>query len=110
MIMIGQGKRLAEPVAATGRERRATKALVGLLLAACIAAVIVYLNRGSTGSHCVTVAVASYTGGVSIERCGAKAAAWCRDAYATTADDSLARAVRSACRRSGYPPPAAAVP
>ncbi len=108
MILIGQEKRLAAPLTATGRERRAIKVSVGLLIVACAVAVIVYASRGSTGTRCVTVAVASYTGGVSIQRCGAQGAAWCRDAYRTTAQDSLASAVRSACRRTGYLPPASA--
>jgi hypothetical protein len=105
MIMVGQERRLSRPLAISRRERGAIAGFAGLLLVGCVVAVVVYANRGSAGTRCVTAAVASYTGGVSLRQCGAKAAAWCREAYAASAEDVVARAVRTACRRSGYPPP-----
>jgi hypothetical protein len=108
MILVGQEKRLAEPVTSTGAERRAIKVFAAVLLVVCLAAVAVAVERSRSQSNagCVTVTVPSYTGAVSAEECGAKAAAWCRTAYASAAGDALASALRSACRRHGHPPPA----
>jgi hypothetical protein len=105
MILVGQEKRLAQPVGATRRERRAIKLFAAVLTLACVAAVAVYAARDDPGPRCVTVTFASFTGGVSAQQCGARAAAWCRTAYAAGSGDRLAAAVRSRCRQAGYPPP-----
>ncbi len=107
MILVGQEKALAEPVSSTRRERRAIKLFAVALVAVCLAAVLVAVDRSrrQARAHCVRVSVASYTGAVTAEECGARAAAWCRTAYAAGPGDALARALRSACPRAGYPPP-----
>jgi hypothetical protein len=74
------------------------------MIVAAAAAVAVYATRGSPGSRCVSVTFASFTGGVTAQQCGAKAAAWCRSADAAAAGDKLAAAVRTQCRRAGYGP------
>jgi hypothetical protein len=108
MILVGQEKRLTEPVTSTGAERRAIKLFAAALVVVCLAAVAVAVERShrQTSAGCVTVTVPSYTGAVSSQECGARAAAWCRAAYASAAGDALARALRDACRRQGHPPPA----
>ncbi len=109
MILVGQEKLLAEPVKSTGRERRAIKLFVVALVLVGLAVVVVAVerSRGRAGAHCVAVSVPSYTGAVTAEQCGARAAAWCRAAYTSGAQDALARALRSECPRRGYPPPPA---
>lgn len=108
MVLVGQEKRLAQPASSTRPERRALAVFVGLLVAGCVAAAVVYLDRGRPGSRCVTVTIASYTGGVTSEECGARAAAWCREAFAADragARNIVLRSVQSQCRRAGYLPP-----
>jgi hypothetical protein len=109
MILVGQEKLLAEPVKSTGGERRAIKLFVAALVLVCLAAVVIAVDRSRSSSNagCVTVSVPSYTGAVSAEQCGARAAAWCRTAYTSGAQDDLARALRVECPRRGYPPPGA---
>ncbi len=107
MILVGQEKALAEPVSSTRGERRAIKVFAVVLVAVCVAAVIVAVDRSrrQARAHCVSISVASYTGAVTAEQCGARAAAWCRTAYAAPPGDSVARALRTACPRAGFRPP-----
>jgi hypothetical protein len=105
MILVGQEKLLSKPVDSTRRERRAIKLFAVVLVAVCVAAVIVAANRGGSGPGCVSVSTPSYTGAVVASQCGAQARASCRAAYATRTVDVLARALRAACPKAGYPPP-----
>jgi hypothetical protein len=51
---------------------------------------------------CVTVTVASSTGGGSLQKCGAAARSWCTEE--ATATGNLASEIRAACRRRGFLP------
>jgi hypothetical protein len=107
MILVGQEKLLSKPVDSTRRERRAIKLFAVVLVAVCVAAVIVAVNRGGSRAGCVSVSTPSYTGAVVASQCGAQAKASCRAAYATKAGgDVLAGALRAACPKAGYPAPA----
>jgi hypothetical protein len=57
---------------------------------------------------CVTVTVASSTGGAMRHECGDAARAWCRSAYAD--NDALALATRTQCQLAGLPRDAVAGP
>jgi hypothetical protein len=57
---------------------------------------------------CVTVTVASSTGGMMRHECGTAARAWCHSAY--TADDSVSLLTRPQCRLAGLEPGAVAQP
>jgi hypothetical protein len=58
---------------------------------------------GSSGVDCVTVGLASSTGGVMRHECGEAARAWCRSAWQGT--DRLSELTRVQCRAAGILPP-----
>ena len=76
--------------------------LAALLLS--VAAVWVWASADPDGYRtsrhgCVTVTVASSTGGAMRHECGDAARAWCRSAYAE--NDNLALATRTQCQLAG---------
>ncbi len=94
---------------ATRRDKRIL-AVAGLLIAAVIGGAAIWgaVRPGSYDrSHngCVTVTVASTTGGAMLHQCGGAARATCRNAFAHA--DRLSLAFRSQCRLAGLgePPP-----
>jgi hypothetical protein len=87
MIMIGQSKRLTEPL----RWGRREKSVVAVLIA---------LSSGSPArSDCVEVTFASTLGGATIHACGAHA----RHVCAAGASRGIEPELRAACRRAGFP-------
>lgn len=102
MVMVGQSKRLAEPV--SGRQRRVVAALGGLLLAALAALILITaLGPGERPDRgCVDVVVAGSLGGNQLHQCGQSARQWC--ASERTHPDVLARRVLEQCRRSAIRP------
>lgn len=100
--MVGQSRRLREPVAA--RTRRLLL-LAGVAILAAVAAVVVYASLHgdpyATSAHgCVNVQVASSTGGSTLlHECGAAASRWCR--LEATRPDALAVLTLPQCRLAG---------
>jgi hypothetical protein len=103
MIMIGQSKRLAQPLRWTRAGRLAAILAVALLLAAGATAAVI----GSTsGSHpragCIEVTFASTLGAALARQCGATARSTC--AHPAQSPGLAAHgALREACRRAGLP-------
>jgi hypothetical protein len=58
---------------------------------------------GSPTGKCVTVVVASSTGGIYAQHCGADARKWCAT-EATAPNGAIALKGRAACRREGFLP------
>lgn len=100
MIMIGHHRRLREPL--SRRQRRLLWAGVGILLAAVVAlsAYGASVSTPAAGRGCVSVTVASSTGGALIHKCGAAARRWC--AEEALLSGPVAVAVRPQCARAGY--------
>jgi hypothetical protein len=101
MIMIGQSRRLSEPLR-WGRREKAAIAFVLTCLALALAGLGAYaLTSGSPEpSNCIDVTFASTTGGASLHACGARARAVCASAGPHA---GIAALLRRACKRAGYP-------
>lgn len=101
--MVGQQRRLSEPLEWT-RGGRVAVALVALALLAGVCAVVVIGLTGapSTREGCVEVSFASTTGGVDLHVCGARAREMCaspeRSLLVATRGE-----LRAACGRAGLP-------
>jgi hypothetical protein len=110
MVMVGQSKRLAEPMRLKRRERWLLAAIVCVLAAAAIGAgAYAYFGGdryGASGAGCINVTVASTTGGATLHACGAGARQWCNREAGR--EDALALALQDQCRRAGYASRAAA--
>ena len=94
------------------RRRRAALAAAVAMLLVAVGAVWVWASNGpdsyrTSRNGCVTVTVASSTGGVMRRECGDAARAWCRSAYAE--NDNLALVTRAQCQLAGLDPNAVAV-
>jgi hypothetical protein len=100
MVLVGHSQRLAQPL--TRRQRWAIACVAALLLAATLAIVLTSNGTPRAAAGCVSVVTASSTGGVTLERCGASAHAWCRDEAAKR--DAFARNVQAQCVRAGLAP------
>jgi hypothetical protein len=99
----------ATPTPATpSRRRRVAIASVVIPLAVLvsIAGWVAAAQDDGNSSHegCLTIIVASSTGGARLHACGDKARAVCRAAY--TNDDKLALLSRTQCKLAGIDPPA----
>jgi len=70
-----------------------TAAAVGVWVAAA------YRDDSTSGQGCVTVSVASSTGGARVHECGDAARALCRSAYAN--NDRFALLTRRQCQLAG---------
>jgi hypothetical protein len=102
VILIGQEKRLREPLAIGPRARRGL-AVGGVLVALGAAGGIVALvSSGDSAppAGCVRIPVASTTGGGRVQECGADGRALC--AHPSAASFSI-ELLRSACRQAGDP-------
>lgn len=101
MIMIGQARRLSEPLR-WGRREKSAVALVLACVALALAGLGAYaLTTGSPArADCIDVTFASTVGGARLHVCGAQARAICASPgpYRQIADS-----LRRACQRSGYP-------
>jgi hypothetical protein len=80
-------------------DRRAVAA-AALLVAVVLAWLVLAGGGDPAQAGCVNVTAASTTGGARMHACGADARRWCRSEAG--AQDTVARAVRAACRRAGY--------
>jgi hypothetical protein len=104
MVMVGHSKRLAEPL--TRRQSRALLAVaVSFVLA--LVGVILYASLhgdsyGDARHGCISIVVASSTGGALLHECGSAARELCRAEDGL--NDAFARLVQPHCRRAGYPP------
>ncbi len=102
MIMVGQSKRLREPLSRRQlRALYATLAAVLVLVAALVAYGSAHEPNGTSGHGCVIVTFASSTGGATVHRCGRAAAQWCR--IEATRHGPVANLARPQCRLAGYP-------
>jgi hypothetical protein len=103
MIMVGQSKRLREPL--SGGQRRALYATLGGLLAVVVAlaayGAVAHDAATTSGHGCVNVTVASTTGGGILHECGRAAKRWCR--MESLSHGALASLARPQCRLAGYP-------
>lgn len=95
--------RPARPLTARDKRVLLLASLV-VLLAGAAAGLWGALNAGSWSSsgRCVTLVVASSTGGDTIHHCGASARSWCQAQF--TSHDQLAERARPACRSAGFAP------
>jgi hypothetical protein len=88
-----------------GADRRITWAIVltiSLMIAATTCLLVTPDTVSSSGNGCVTVMIASSTGGAIEHECGEKARVLCRSAYAS--DDKLSRLTRPQCVLAGLGP------
>jgi hypothetical protein len=92
----GQSERAVTPLRPRDRHFLAALAIVGTI--AIVAGVLYAAARGGSGpkGRCFSVTVPASVGGSTVTRCGAAAAAFCKQG-ATTA------ALVTACRRAGFP-------
>jgi hypothetical protein len=103
MIMVGQSKRLREPL--SRRERRWLYSTVAGLLAV-VAALAAYgavaHDPGAVSGHgCISVTFASSTGGATVHECGRAAKQWCR--MEAGRHGPVASVAGPQCRLAGYP-------
>ncbi len=102
--MVGQHKRLAEPMS-PGQKRGLAISLAVLVLAVAGATVLAIASHDSFGTSrngCVSLTVASSLGGAELHKCGSAARALCQAAQA--ANDPLSRELRPQCVLAGYGP------
>jgi hypothetical protein len=101
MILIGQSKRLSEPVRWGRREKTAVGALVACAVLAVVGLGAYALTSGSRArADCIEVTFASTVGGATVDACGQRARVICASPgdYRSSGD-----ALREACRRAGFP-------
>jgi hypothetical protein len=100
MIMVGQSKRLSQPLSWARREKAVIVALISCAVLAAIGLGAYALTSGSPArSDCVEVTFASTLGGATIHACGTHA----RHVCASGAFRGIERELRAACRRAGFP-------
>lgn len=103
MVMVGQHRRLSEPLRWTKRSRIAVLATVATLLAAVVAVIVVgLLNASPRRAGCIEVTFASTLGGAVVHQCGQRAAGTCAN---PDEDPGLAAggALKEACERARLP-------
>jgi hypothetical protein len=100
MVMIGHSQRLAQPL--TSVQKRVVALVAAAILAGATWAVVSPSSTPASRSGCVSVVVASSTGGGLLQNCGAAARAWCRSELGRS--DALAQLVLAQCRRAGLQP------
>jgi hypothetical protein len=98
MIMIGQSRRLQQPLRWGRRERLAVVAALAAALLALAALGVYALTRPARARDCVSVTFASTTGAAQVEGCGARARAIC----ASGAFPGIANELRTACAHAGF--------
>jgi hypothetical protein len=103
MPLEGQWERQTTPLPLNTPKARRILAIAALIAVLGVGA-LVWATSGSKtalGPGCISLTLASTTGGAQYHACGDGARAWCRqDGPKTTAD---AAKLRAACRREGYP-------
>ncbi len=102
--MVGQHKRLAEPM--SRRQKRGLAISLAVLLLAVVGATAFAIashdSFGTSGNGCVSLTVASSLGGAELHQCGRAARALCEAAQ--TANDPVSRELRPQCVLAGYGP------
>src|ERR1700726_2129395 len=99
MIMIGQQRRLQQPLRWSRRERVVVATVLAATIAALAALGIYALTSGSRPRHdCITVTFASSVGGAQLQGCGERARKIC----ASGDFPGVAEDLRAACRRAGF--------
>jgi hypothetical protein len=110
MVMIGQSRRLAEPLRWTRAGKVGVAAVVTLLVAAVLGVSVFALTGGTREARgCFEVTFPSTLGAAYLHACGARA----REICATPSRYLAAAAVgqlQAACRRAGYPYAGSAAP
>jgi hypothetical protein len=100
MIMQDQSRRLSEPLRWGRRERTVIAVLASCVLLAAIGLGAYALTSGAPARRdCVEVTFASTLGGATVHACGARARAVC----ASGAFKGVAKELRAACLRAGFP-------
>ena len=101
MVMVGQHRRLQQPLRWGRRERWAVIAVVVVLIlgAAAVAVYAVTSGGGASNAGCVQVTVPSTLGGAVVHSCGPDARSLCRQGAASGVP---AGPLRSECARLGY--------
>jgi hypothetical protein len=101
MIMIGQSRRLSQPLRWGRRERAVVAALLACVALAVVGLGAYALTSGAPARRdCIEVTFASTLGGASEHACGAQARTVCASPGAFR---SAAAELRAACRRAGFP-------
>src|SRR5262249_31548893 len=100
MIMIGQARRLSQPLR-WGRRERVVVAVLASCLVLALAGLGAYaLTSGSPArADCVDVTFARTLGGATLHACGSGARRVC----ASGAFHGIEAELRAACRRAGFP-------
>lgn len=103
MVMVGQAKRLEQPLRPP---RWVLVVMAGVTLLAVVG-IVLYValsddRYANSSAGCVNVTVASSTGGSPLHACGGAARRWC--ALEDARGDDLARLVQAQCRRAGIAP------
>ena len=101
MVMVGQHRRLAEPLH-LGRREVMILAGVGACMAVAVAVLAVFaIAQGGvhTRAGCIQATTASYVGGGQVRACGADARQLCRS-VASSAPGTPQGEVAAACRRA----------
>jgi hypothetical protein len=103
VVMVGQQKRLSQPLSTPRAGKIAAVAVAASLLAALLAVLVIASTGGSArGAGCIEVTLASTLGGTVTHACGAHA----REICAAPAETPLLAAhgvLREACGRAGLP-------
>jgi hypothetical protein len=100
MIMIGQSRRLQQPLRWGRRERLVVATVLAVAVAALIGLGVYALTSGAPARRdCVSVTFASSVGGAELHGCGERARKIC----ASGAFPGIAEELRVACARAGFP-------
>ncbi len=103
MVMVGQEKRLREPLRWTRSGIAALAVVAALALAGAVALGLTAFGGASGGgAGCVDVTFASTLGGAKVSGCGKKARAICAGPEANPAAAAHGR-LRAACAAAGLP-------
>ena len=99
MIMIGQSRRLSQPLRWGRRERIAVATVLAVTVTVLAGLGIYALTSGAPARRdCISVTFASTLGGAQLEGCGERARRIC----ASGDFAGIAEQLRAACRRAGF--------
>jgi hypothetical protein len=103
MVMVGQSRRLREPLRWT-KAGKATVAVVVALALIAATALAVAISNGSPAKRpgCIAMTFASTVGGATIQACGTKARRYCANPQASP-HTAHATNLRSECERANLP-------
>jgi hypothetical protein len=103
MVMVGQNRRLREPLRWTKAGKASVAAAAVLVIAAAIA-LVVAVSVGSKGlaKGCIAVTFPSTLGGATVQECGASAKRDCASPRSSDLSGSL-EALKAACEDARLP-------